>query len=50
MYVLTSRGEVSIKGKGVMRTWFLTGPLPSAGSSVQTQLPRKIVSEPPATE
>jgi len=50
MYVLTSRGDVSIKGKGVMRTWFLTGPLPSAGSSVQTQLPRKIVSEPPATE
>jgi class 3 adenylate cyclase len=50
MYVLTPRGEISIKGKGVMRTWFLTGRLPSDGSSVQTQLPRKIASDTPATE
>jgi class 3 adenylate cyclase len=47
MYVLTPRGEISVKGKGVMRTWFLVGPLPSQGSLAQTQVPRKIVSSPP---
>ncbi|MET0791117.1 MAG: adenylate/guanylate cyclase domain-containing protein [Polyangiaceae bacterium] len=47
MYILTSRGEINVKGKGVMRTWFLVGPLPSEGSLAQTQLPRKIVSSPP---
>jgi class 3 adenylate cyclase len=47
MYVLTSRGEIEVKGKGMMRTWFLVGPLPSEGSLAQTQLPRKIVSAPP---
>ncbi len=47
MYVLTPRGEITIKGKGVMRTWFLIGPLPTEGSLAQTQLPRKIVSTPP---
>jgi len=50
MYILTSRGEITVKGKGVMRTWFLIGPLPSEGSLAQTQLPRKIVSGPPPTE
>ena len=47
MYILTPRGEIEVKGKGVMRTWFLVGPLPSAGSLVETQLPRKIASTPP---
>jgi len=41
MYELTSRGEISIKGKGLMRTWFLVGPLKAGGMS-QTQLPQKI--------
>jgi Adenylate and Guanylate cyclase catalytic domain len=50
MYILTPRGEISVKGKGVMRTWFLSGPLPSDGSPAQTQLPRKIVSNPPSIE
>lgn len=50
MYVLTPRGEIIVKGKGAMRTWFLNGPLPSDGSLAQTQLPRKIVSSPPSTE
>jgi class 3 adenylate cyclase len=47
MYILTPRGEINVKGKGVMRTWFLVGPVPSEGSLSQTQLPRKIVSTPP---
>jgi len=50
MYVLTPRGEITVKGKGVMRTWFLVGPQPNQGTSAQTQLPRKIVSNPPSTE
>ena len=50
MYVLTARGEITVKGKGTMRTWFLVGPQPSDGSPAQTQLPRKIVSSPPSTE
>ena len=50
MYALTPRGEISVKGKGMMRTWFLTGPLAGEGSSVKTQLPRKIVSNPPSQE
>jgi class 3 adenylate cyclase len=50
MYVLTARGEITVKGKGVMRTWFLLGPQPSDGSPAQTQLPRKILSSPPSTE
>ena len=50
MYVLTPRGEITVKGKGLMRTWFLVGPKPSDGSPARTQLPRKIVSNPPATE
>jgi len=50
MYVLTARGEITVKGKGLMRTWFLLGPQPSDGSPAQTQLPRKILSSPPSTE
>lgn len=50
MYVLTPRGEITVKGKGVMRTWFLVGPQPSDGSPAQTQLPRKVVSNPPSTD
>jgi class 3 adenylate cyclase len=50
MYILTPRGEITVKGKGSMRTWFLNGPLPSEGSPAQTQLPRKVVSLPPSTE
>ncbi|MEI9951759.1 MAG: adenylate/guanylate cyclase domain-containing protein [Pseudomonadota bacterium] len=46
MYILTPRGEISVKGKGVMRTWFLIGPQPSDGSPAQTQLPRKIATSP----
>jgi class 3 adenylate cyclase len=44
LYVLTARGEINVKGKGLMRTWFLVGPIPSSGSLAATQLPRKIVS------
>jgi class 3 adenylate cyclase len=40
MYELTPRGEISVKGKGVMRTWFLVGPLHQGGMA-QTQLPQK---------
>ena len=50
MYVLTPRGEITIKGKGAMRTWFLVGPQPSDGSPAQTQLPRKILSNPPSNQ
>ena len=50
MYVLTPRGEITVKGKGTMRTWFLNGPQPSDGSPAQTQLPRKVVSQPPTAE
>jgi len=50
MYVLTPRGEINVKGKGAMRTWFLNGPQPSDGSPAQTQLPRKVVSNAPGTD
>jgi adenylate cyclase len=50
MYVLAARGEISVKGKGAMHTWFLIGPLASEGSNVQTQLPRKISSGPASGE
>jgi class 3 adenylate cyclase len=44
MYELTPRGEISVKGKGVMRTWFLVGPLHQGGMA-QTQLPQKRVPD-----
>jgi len=50
MYVLSPRGEIMVKGKGAMRTWFLLGPQPSDGSPARTQLPRKLVSNPPSRE
>jgi class 3 adenylate cyclase len=50
MYILTPRGEITVKGKGLMRTWFLIGPLPSDGAPDQTQLPRKVVSGLPSPE
>ena len=31
-FVLEERGEVSVKGKGVMRTWYLVGRKPGTGS------------------
>jgi adenylate cyclase len=31
-FVLQERGVVEVKGKGVMRTWYLVGRNPAAGS------------------
>jgi len=42
MYELSARGEITVKGKGVMSTFFLVGPLARGGSMAQTQLPRKL--------
>jgi class 3 adenylate cyclase len=47
MYELTSRGEINVKGKGPMRTWFLLGHLADGGAMAQTRMPRKLVSDPP---
>jgi len=41
MYELTPRGDISVKGKGIMRTWFLVGRL-SDGNLVHTRLPQKV--------
>jgi class 3 adenylate cyclase len=45
-YELTPRGELNIKGKGSMCTWFLVGPLVRADLA-HTHLPQKVSSGPP---
>jgi class 3 adenylate cyclase len=42
LYELTCRGEIAVKGKGNLRTWFLVGRLPASGSLSGTQMPRKL--------
>ena len=43
-YVLEPRGLVNVKGKGPTPTWFIVGPMPSAGdgrysAAISTQRP-----------
>jgi class 3 adenylate cyclase len=45
MYELSSRGEINVKGKGLMSTWFLVGRLPDGDKAAQTRMPRKLASE-----
>ena len=42
MYELTPRGAIDVKGKGSMRTWFLSDRA-SLEPGAQTRMPRKIV-------
>jgi len=46
LYALEPRGEIQVKGKGLMRTWFLRGRLGEGGSLAQTHLPRKLSERP----
>ncbi|MBO0881895.1 MAG: adenylate/guanylate cyclase domain-containing protein, partial [Mycobacterium sp.] len=40
-FVLQERGAVEVKGKGIMRTWYLVGRKPDAGSGgMHTQAPQ----------
>jgi adenylate cyclase len=40
-FVLQERGEIEIKGKGRMRTWYLIGRKPDTGSgTVRTEAPQ----------
>ena len=40
-FVLQERGAVAVKGKGVMRTWYLAGRKPDTGSGgVRAEAPQ----------
>ena len=40
-FVLQERGAVAVKGKGVMRTWYLVGRKPDTGSGdVRAEAPQ----------
>ncbi len=42
-FVLQARGDIEIKGKGRMRTWYLIGRKPSAGSGdVRAEAPQRV--------
>ncbi|HVJ22138.1 MAG TPA: adenylate/guanylate cyclase domain-containing protein [Polyangiaceae bacterium] len=41
MYELTPRGDIEVKGKGKVRTWYLTDRA-SLGPDAQTRMPRKL--------
>ena len=42
-FVLQERGAVAVKGKGLMRTWYLVGRKPNAGSSgVSAEAPQAV--------
>jgi adenylate cyclase len=42
-FVLQERGEIEIKGKGCMRTWYLIGRKPDAGSGdVRIATPQRV--------
>ena len=42
-FVLQERGVVEIKGKGVMRTWYLIGRKPDTGSGdVAAKAPQRV--------
>jgi len=45
-YEFEPRGEIEVKGKGRMKTWFLVGPLVNSagGRPVSTQLPQRLRS------